>query len=153
MAHGDISYVAKYTGRRDGIFGRLFASQVAVPVRDRCYQLCFIPWRLTSVESFRRRGFMNDGTKHVRGTNSDNVESAGALASGPRQKTATHVELCSLTKSQAARSASVLLALYQCIRQASVPFSPTSSIDCRFQSDSVKVAVPGSLFSRMLRRL
>jgi hypothetical protein len=51
---------------------------------------------------------------------------------------------------QAALSANVLLALYQCIRQASTPFSLTSSIDCWFQSASVNVVLPGSLFSRML---
>lgn len=62
----------------------------------------------------------------------------------------THVGFSSSMYFHAARSASVLLARYQCILHASTPFSLTSSIDCWFQSCSVNVAVPGSRFSRIL---
>lgn len=92
---------------------------------------------------------MDYGTEHVGWTDRDEVEAANVRQLAPTLT--THVGFSSSMYFQAALSASVLLALYQCIRQASTPFSLTSSIDCWFQSFSVKVWLPsGSRFSRIL---
>jgi hypothetical protein len=93
---------------------------------------------------------MNNRPKDEWRANRRQVESAcQCLARKPRRRVADF-GFCSFIYAQAARSARVLLARYQCIRQASMPSFSTASIDCLFQSASVKVAVPGSLFSKIL---
>lgn len=66
-----------------------------------------------------------------------------------RRRNSSHLVSFSWTKFQAALSARVLLARYQCILQASFPFSLTSLIDTWFQSVSLKVAT-GSFGSSTL---